>query len=59
MKEILFKYMTKFTSLNEEEQAIVKGVLIKEYKKGPFSLDRERFPLNVIASIGKRSRNEI
>ncbi|MGO4180705.1 Crp/Fnr family transcriptional regulator [Paenibacillus sp. TAF43_2] len=35
MKSILFKYMTKFTSLSDEEQqAIVDDILIEEYKKG-------------------------
>ncbi|MEK5024126.1 Crp/Fnr family transcriptional regulator [Paenibacillus sp. FSL M7-1046] len=35
MKTILLKYLTRFTSLNEEEQqAIVKEIHIEEYKKG-------------------------
>ncbi|RAP30844.1 hypothetical protein C2W64_00011 [Brevibacillus laterosporus] len=35
MKRILFKYLTRFTSLNEEEQqAIAEDILIEEYKKG-------------------------
>lgn len=35
MKSILYKYMSKFTSLNDEEQqGIVEGILIEEYKKG-------------------------
>ncbi len=35
MNNILFKYMSKFTSLNEEEQqAIVKDLKIEEFKKG-------------------------
>jgi CRP-like cAMP-binding protein len=35
MERILLKYLTKFTTLNEEEQqAIVKDVLTEEYKKG-------------------------
>lgn len=35
MKNILYKYMSKFTSLNEEDQQdIVEGILIEEFKKG-------------------------
>lgn len=35
MKSILYKYMSKFTSLNEvEQQDIVEGIPIEEYKKG-------------------------
>lgn len=34
MKKILMKYMTRFTTLNEEEQqAIVEDVQIEEYKR--------------------------
>lgn len=33
MKSILFKYMTKFTSLtDEEQQAIADDILVEEYK---------------------------
>ncbi|MFD2046573.1 Crp/Fnr family transcriptional regulator [Ornithinibacillus salinisoli] len=35
MKSVLMKYMTKYTSLNEEEQRrIIDELTIKEYKKG-------------------------
>ena len=35
MSSILFKIMGKYTSLSEEEQQdIVKNILIEEYKKG-------------------------
>ncbi|HEY2495118.1 MAG TPA: Crp/Fnr family transcriptional regulator [Paenibacillus sp.] len=45
MKRILFKYLTKFTSLNEEEQqAIVDDILIEEYKKGTMLLRQEEVP---------------
>jgi len=30
MKEILFKYMTRFTSLNEEEQQVISEELLIE-----------------------------
>jgi hypothetical protein len=34
MKKILLNYMTRFTTLNEEEQqAIAEAILIEEYKK--------------------------
>lgn len=50
MRRILFKYLTKFTSLNEEEQqAIVDNILVEEYKKEQFSLDKEMFQLNAIS----------
>lgn len=43
------KYITRFTTLNEEEQqAIVEDVKIEEYKKEQYSLDKEMFRLNVI-----------
>ena len=45
MKEILFKYMTRWTSLNEEEQqAIVEDILIEEYKKGTVLLRQGDVP---------------
>lgn len=45
MKEILFKYMTKFTSLNEEEQqAIAQDILIEQYKKGILLLRQGEVP---------------
>lgn len=45
MKEILFKYMTRFTSLNEEEQrAIVEDIVVEEYKKGTVLLRQGDVP---------------
>ncbi|GFZ80324.1 cyclic nucleotide-binding protein [Paenibacillus marchantiophytorum] len=45
MKSILFKYMTKFTSLNDEEQrAIAEEILIEEYKKGTMLLRQGDVP---------------
>ncbi|OPH49650.1 cyclic nucleotide-binding protein [Paenibacillus ferrarius] len=45
MKSILFKYMTKFTSLNDEEQrAIAEEILIEEYKKGTVLLRQGDVP---------------
>jgi CRP-like cAMP-binding protein len=45
MERILLKYLTKFTTLNEEEQqAIVKDVLIEEYKKGTMLLRQGDVP---------------
>ncbi|MGO4347607.1 Crp/Fnr family transcriptional regulator [Paenibacillus sp. MCAF9] len=45
MKSILFKYMTKFTSLSDEEQqAIVDDILIDEYKKGTVLLRQGDVP---------------
>ncbi|MEC0181329.1 Crp/Fnr family transcriptional regulator [Paenibacillus peoriae] len=45
MKSILFKYMTKFTSLNDEEQqAIAEKILIEEYKKGTVLLRQGDVP---------------
>ncbi|MGG0274923.1 Crp/Fnr family transcriptional regulator [Bacillus rhizoplanae] len=45
MKKILMKYMTRFTTLNEEEQqAIVKDILIEEYKKGTMLLRQGDVP---------------
>ncbi|UKS28564.1 Crp/Fnr family transcriptional regulator [Paenibacillus sp. HWE-109] len=45
MKSILFKYMTKFTSLNDEEQrAIAEEILIEEYKKGTMLLRQGEVP---------------
>ncbi|MEC0232398.1 Crp/Fnr family transcriptional regulator [Paenibacillus alba] len=45
MKSILFKYMTKFTSLNDEEQrAIAEEILIEEYKKGTILLRQGDVP---------------
>lgn len=46
MKEILLKYMTQFTSLNEEEQrAISEAVRIEEYKKGAYLLRQGDLPI--------------
>lgn len=45
MKSILFKYMTKFTSLSDEEQqAIVDDILIEEYEKGTVLLRQGDVP---------------
>ncbi|WP_179031085.1 Crp/Fnr family transcriptional regulator [Paenibacillus kribbensis] len=45
MKSILFKYMTKFTFLNDEEQqAIAEKILIEEYKKGTVLLRQGDVP---------------
>ncbi|MFJ8526579.1 Crp/Fnr family transcriptional regulator [Bacillus sp. NPDC094106] len=45
MKKILMKYMTRFTTLNEEEQqAIVEDVQIEEYKKGTILLRQGDVP---------------
>lgn len=45
MERILLKYLTKFTTLNEEEQqAIVKDILIEEYKKGTMLLRQGDVP---------------
>ncbi len=48
MRKILMKYMTKYSTLNEEQQqAIVEEIEIEEFKKERFSLDKEMFQLNV------------
>lgn len=45
MKGILFKYMSQFTSLNEEEQkAISDHILIEEYKQGTILLRQGDIP---------------
>ncbi|MGM0882402.1 MAG: Crp/Fnr family transcriptional regulator [Bacillota bacterium] len=45
MKKILLKYMTRFTTLNEEEQqAIAEEILIEEYKKGTMLLRQGDIP---------------
>jgi CRP-like cAMP-binding protein len=45
MKELLRKYMTRLTSLNEEEQqAIVNEIPIEEYKKGAILLKQGDVP---------------
>ncbi|CAH1201543.1 hypothetical protein PAECIP111893_01649 [Paenibacillus plantiphilus] len=45
MKSILFKYMTQFTSLNDEEQqAIAEDILIEEFKKGTVLLRQGDVP---------------
>ncbi|MBO1513649.1 Crp/Fnr family transcriptional regulator [Metabacillus bambusae] len=45
MKRILLKYMTKFTSLSEEEQQkISEELLIEEYKKGTILLRQGDVP---------------
>ncbi|MCR8993881.1 Crp/Fnr family transcriptional regulator [Brevibacillus sp. 7WMA2] len=45
MKSTLFKYMSKFTSLSEEEQkAIAEDILIEKYKKGTVLLRQGNVP---------------
>lgn len=45
MKSILFKYMTEFTTLNDEEQqAIAEDILVEEYKKGTVLLRQGDVP---------------
>lgn len=45
MKDILFKHMTRLTSLNEEEQqAIVNEIHIEEFKKGSILLKQGDVP---------------
>jgi CRP-like cAMP-binding protein len=45
MKDILFKYMTRLTSLDEEEQqAIVNEIQIEEFKKGTILLRQGDVP---------------
>lgn len=45
MKSILFKYMTKFTTLtDEEQQAIAQEILVEEYKKGTVLLAQGDVP---------------
>lgn len=45
MSEILYKYMTRFTSLSEAEQrAIVAEIVVEEYKKGTVLLRQGDVP---------------
>jgi CRP-like cAMP-binding protein len=45
MKDILFKYMTRLTSLDEEEQqTIINEIQIEEYKKGTILLRQGDVP---------------
>lgn len=45
MRSILYKFMSKFTSLNEvEQQDIVEGIPIEEYKKGTVLLRQGDVP---------------
>ncbi|WP_312096101.1 Crp/Fnr family transcriptional regulator [Niallia sp.] len=45
MKEILMKYMGKYTMLKEEEQrAIIEEIIIKEFKKGTYLIKQGDFP---------------
>ncbi|WP_313640161.1 Crp/Fnr family transcriptional regulator [Paenibacillus sp.] len=45
MKNILLKYLARFTTLNEEEQqAIVEEILVQEYKKGTVLLRQGDVP---------------
>lgn len=46
MKKTLFKYMTRFTSLTEQEQqAIVEDIVVKEYEKGTILLRQGDVPM--------------
>lgn len=45
MKEILMKYMEKYTTLKEEEQqAIIEEIVIKEFNKGTYLIKQGDFP---------------
>jgi len=45
MKEILLKYLNRFTTLNEEEKnAILKDILVQEFKKGTVLLRQGDVP---------------
>ncbi|EGL15682.1 hypothetical protein HMPREF9413_5325 [Paenibacillus sp. HGF7] len=45
MKQLLLKYLTRYTSLNEaEKQAVLDEILIKEYKKGTVLLRQGDVP---------------
>lgn len=45
MKEILIKYMGKYTKLKEEEQqAIIEAIVIKEFKKGTDLIKQGDYP---------------
>ncbi|MGG4452113.1 Crp/Fnr family transcriptional regulator [Brevibacillus porteri] len=45
MKEILLKYLTRFTTLSEkEQQAIVEEIVTEEYKKGTILLRQGEVP---------------
>ncbi|MEC0123248.1 Crp/Fnr family transcriptional regulator [Paenibacillus pabuli] len=45
MKSILFKYMNQFTSLSEQEQqAIIEDILMKEYTRGTVLLRQGEVP---------------
>ncbi|WP_308636916.1 Crp/Fnr family transcriptional regulator [Paenibacillus silvisoli] len=45
MKELLFKYMSKWTSLSEEDQkAIVDGIRTESFKKGTVLIDQGDIP---------------
>ncbi|MFC5450604.1 Crp/Fnr family transcriptional regulator [Paenibacillus aestuarii] len=45
MKDILYKYMSRWTSLNEEDQqAIVSEIRIEEFKKGTFLFKQGEAP---------------
>lgn len=45
MKEILFKYLTKYTSLSQEEQrAITSEIVVEEYEKGTTLLRQDDVP---------------
>lgn len=45
MKEILIKYIRKYTTLKEEEQrAILEDIVIKEFKKGTYLIKQGDYP---------------
>ncbi|EPY09840.1 Crp/Fnr family transcriptional regulator [Paenibacillus alvei] len=47
MKELLVKYMAKYTSLTEEEQrAVLEDIYLEEYKKGTVLLRQGDVPTN-------------
>lgn len=47
MKEILMKYMEKYTTLQEEEQEeIIEDIVIMEFKKGTYLIKQGDYPTN-------------
>lgn len=50
MKHRLLQYMTRLTSLSEEQQqAILEEILVEEYSKGATLLRQGRFPVIAIS----------
>lgn len=46
MKQTLLKYLNRYTSLNEEEkQAVLEDILVREYKKGTVLLKQGEVPM--------------